>query len=88
MLCAGPMCLIGSKLNGHAKSEILRPLRDTVGIQYISLRFNDSTCCFYSICTNLVVNFEPAFLKDRNLGLLDHLAIYAFMSLSALEPID
>jgi len=37
-----PLCLIGSKLNGYAQSEKLRPLRDTVGIQYISVRLNDT----------------------------------------------
>jgi hypothetical protein len=69
------MCLIGSKLNGHAKSEKLRPLRDTVVTQYISLSLSDTGLVVFIVYVPVVVNFEPTFLKDRNLGLLDHLAI-------------
>jgi hypothetical protein len=68
------MCLIGSKLNGHAKSEKLGPLRDTGGIQYIS-SLSDTGLCVFIVYVPVVVNFEPTFLKDRNLSLLDHLAI-------------
>jgi hypothetical protein len=72
MLYAGPMCLIGSKFN---ESEKLRPLRDTVGIQYISLSLSDTGLGVFVVYVPVVVNFEPTFLKGRNVGLLDHLAI-------------
>jgi hypothetical protein len=52
----------------------LRPLRDAVGIQYIS-SLSDKGLCIFIVYVPVVVNFEPTFLKDRNISLLDHLAI-------------
>ena len=52
MLYAGPVCLIGSKLNGHAKSEKLRPLRYTLGIQY-TLRLNDTVLGVFIVYVRL-----------------------------------